>query len=1617
MSISWSHPIATSTSATSRRILPFNTPKPGGGDNKIDEIVENDKATDHFTQTTSINAVTTEFLSNPTKSKHEDVTLLTMNMYDMDEETDNRDEATDPILENPDPDFDRDNPINGIQEEDTPIEYATDEAEDVPIDNDALIDPNAMRAQIDTGAKVSVTNLKYALHGYKEYGENKKSPICLTGAIDSNLKINPEGYGYIRIPSENKRGFIDVKTYYSPRLTSTLMSENCILRASVPKGEFRKYNSQTIRKDFGDDESKMSGIMTITNYHRQVKPKNVKIKGVLLGGQCFTHPIIVPNLQKDHPKANRYNSSGYALKVNASYKRMVEESTKREIQLYKANKYVELAEELSTLPRNVRKYTQDIMKIIDVSVPVHAIRSRTEKMLWHQRLGHPCDEYLYNAHKFIKGIPKFERETSVLDQCPTCIQAKQSKEPKGKNSTRKATKPYEGLSIDFSFSGTRSKDDNRRKDFEGMNGETCYVMITDHFTGMKHGDTRLSKAPPTQWIRKFLSVHSPKLNGKYVHMDQGGELFHSPEIKNVFSEFGYEILPTGADNSRQNGPVERAHRTIGNGIRSLLQGAGIDMRFWPYAFYHMIRISNAIPERNRTQSPLEMSTGTKEDFTHLRTFGCRVWVRPAQGRTAKYIPNSRKGIFLGYVPHTTRNIIWYDTENHRVKIASHARFDEGMNDLPVTQIPPNVQQLQRSDDNERTPLDPQDIKADNLGFHITPFPVVITKTIKSKLGENPGISVNEDTLSKRAYISKIHDKSPLSKIFSTLKAARHKLQGAYILSINGDLVYTAEDVNRKLQQLRDQGVTEISIDLAPTPKLNAKQQGKAQNEFGLFHPNTKPDNEKNTTNDIGIMERSPKDKNQLEKDVEKFVSKRIAKEFEAGTFFGTITEKWDDSGTKRWNVKFDDDDCEDMTKKEIKKGIKLYERHKHDDPVWRDKNRSATIKKIMANITREPYTDNDTNVVDDLNGSIPSIDIQSLRAIAKIRGAMLKGKLDNEWIAEGDKYNEQNLPVEFIETVINAIQSQATTPEEQALGYFTRKKLKRLDTWPKWLAGEKKQLNQFEALGMYGKPILIPDKANSIVLRPHWQYNIKRDGTRRSRLCCNGSKKAAPLLHSIALTYSSCVEHPIQRLFLAIAASLNLKIYGGDAKDAYGHSPGPEIPTFMSIDDAYAEWYEEKYGEKIDRRKVLPVRKALQGHPESGRLWERHITGILEKMGFRSTTHDKTIYRLEYLHKDTETYETIYMLRQVDDFAMACKDETTAKKLYEEIGLALQTEQETEPPFAYLGLVKDFNGVDISQTNEYIEISSSNYIDRVMRSHGWETEPRSKGAPTSPMNKDALEQIFRQEGHKEGTREHAELEHKAGFAYRTLLGELMFCYVSCRCDIGYAITLLSKFSTSPSQYHYTCLKNVARYLRATKHWGIRYKRGGTRSDLPVGDFTDLPKREENLPTFPVDTAQDRLICFVDAAYGNDKTKRRSTTGYAFTYSGGAIVYRSKAQSVTALSSTEAELIAAVTAAKTARFIRAVLQELGFKQDEPTPIYEDNKPTIDIVNSKKPTQRSRHIDIRFFAIQDWMDNRDISMHHINGVINPADDLTKPLGWVLHARHARFMMGHTQYRDNA
>ena len=1345
--------------------------------------------------------------------------------------------------------------------DDISVSYTATDTLDAPSNIDAPSDidddPNAFRAQIDTGAFTTCTNNKLLLHDYTEFSASVRCPVRLCPAKKGST-ILPEGVGYMHVPAPNGRGHIAVRTFYSPHLNTTVIDERDLLRSSRTKPS--DFSGERLVK-FND-----TGSFIYHASHRLRHSQDVVIHGILRHGKCYTQPLILPELPGTHPCASPSNSVAATLAADPDFASACERATLQAIYAYQEEEYATLRDSLKTTPQMY--HGLPFHEYIAKYTPINTIKADTERLLWHQRLGHPSDYYLFHAHKHVKGVPRFAHMHAVLDKCPTCIQAKQTKEPAGPSSTRSAAVPYQGLSIDFSFSGTTSKDTEREFEYLGLNGETSWILIADHFSRRLHGDTRVSKATPLSWLRHFLENHAPRVPNKYVYLDQGGELYHNPEVRKLFKEFRYDVRPTGADASNQNGPVERAHLTVANAIRAMLHGANLDAKFWPYAFHHYIRIKNAIPSKDQTKSPLTLATGKTDDFTGFRTFGCRVWVRPPGRPRAKFRMRSRKGLFLGFLPNTTKNIIWYDPETSRIKLAKHARFDEGMNDLPFDEIPPNVQHLMRSKQGDTIPPEPRASSVDKFEFTTNPFAHTLSRKLTvSGRDSTFGLDLEDDILYNRAYVHEIQDRSSASRLFSSTKATRNKIRGAYIVSIDGERVFTKSDALRILKRLHDEQATEFDIEFAPEKRLDASQLRKALIEHDIFQPALVPDPD---------------------------------------------------------------------------------EAH------------------------------------------VASITLEDIRAIASIRHPTTD-------------FYDPSVSLEEITAHIHAIQSSSLTPEEEALGTFTRRKLKKLSTWSKWQAGEWKQLDHFHNLGMYGAPVKRPPGAT--VLRPHWQYRVKGDGTRRSRNCCDGSPRAAPVLHGLASTYSSCVEQPVQRLFMALSAHLGYPVYGGDATDAYAHSPPPATPTFVSIDDAYAEWYEHRFHVKLDRSLVLPVLHALQGHPESGKLWEDHINSVLlsPELNFRCTTHDRTIYTA--VHDGVK----VLLLRQVDDFSLACPDEALARRLYGIIGAKLQLPGETSPPFVYLGLRTEYNGVDIRQTRDSISVSCETYIARVLRTHGWDSPELRPTSRLAPLPSDSTESLYKDVGPSEGTVEHAALAAAQGFSYRTLLGELLYAYVTCRPDIGYAITTLSKFSIAPAPLHFSLLKGVAKYLRRTINWGITYRKSVPTPDLPASP--DIPlAAADDLPDFPRPSSPLQLLGFVDAAHANDLRSRRSTTGYAFTLCGGAVSYRTKTQSITATSSTEAEFLAAVLAAKHAKYLRAILRELGFPQLDPTPIFEDNMSAIKMINSRVPTERSRHIDIQHFAIQDWKDAGDIVMRHIPGIINPSDDLTKPLGWVLHSRHARRIMGH-------
>ena len=180
---------------------------------------------------------------------------------------------------------------------------------------------------------------------------------------------------------------------------------------------------------------------------------------------------------------------------------------------------------------------------------------------------------------------------------------------------------------------------------------------------------------------------------------------------------------------------------------------------------------------------------------------------------------------------------------------------------------------------------------------------------------------------------------------------------------------------------------------------------------------------------------------------------------------------------------------------------------------------------------------------------------------------------------------------------------------------LTRSQLKRRDDYQTWRKAEWTQHNKYKTQQMFGDPVRRPSGA--IVLPFVWAYSIKIDSISgeliyKARGTCNGGKRYGKAV-TMAETYATCVAQPAWcRLYWAITASKGLISIGADAGNAFAEAPPPVEPFYMAIDDQFNEWWVECLGNApIPPGYVLPVQHALQGHPESPRLWETHIHTIL----------------------------------------------------------------------------------------------------------------------------------------------------------------------------------------------------------------------------------------------------------------------------------------------------------------------------------------------------------------------------------------------------------------------
>ena len=570
-------------------------------------------------------------------------------------------------------------------------------------------------------------------------------------------------------------------------------------------------------------------------------------------------------------------------------------------------------------------------------------------------------------------------------------------------------------------------------------------------------------------------------------------------------------------------------------------------------------------------------------------------------------------------------------------------------------------------------------------------------------------------------------------------------------------------------------------------------------------------------------------------------------------------------------------------------------------------------------------------------------------------------------------------------------ESKLTHPKvDIPTGKLNRRKLLQLSDPVVWKGAEQKQLESHHRLKALLKPCRLPRNAN--LMNFQWAYKLKSDGTPKARCALDGSPRQISRRNlQINKTYSACVDQVANRIFWSISSSLNNIICGIDIVNGYAHAPPPDIPTYLVIDDQYADWYFNKFNEEIDRDLVIPVGKALQGHPEAGASFSKMVNSTLKDMGFTTTVHEPCIYR-----RQMDGVETI-LLRQVDDIAISGPSTADCQHVIDTLNDTFD--------LTVRGILKDttFNGTDVKQTSKAIKLSCGTYIRKLVKGHEWFKDfnlPTRKVPITNKMASD----LITADTCEEKTKESRALEKRFGFKYRQAVGELIYALVVVRADIALAVTTVAQYSTKPGEQHFEAVRTLLAYLLSTPDQGLIFWRTNIRKDLPqTNEEIIKPDYEAEKDPFPqIFSSPYSVTGFVDASHAS-ATRMRSVTGFLFLLGSHLIAYKTKVQAVTSISSTEAELVAACFAGKMALYLRSVLLQLGFPQPKPTLIFEDNAATIAIVNEGRPSPRTRHVKIQTFAVQSWSMEKLILLKKIHGTANPSDGGTKALDFVKFTRH--------------
>ncbi|CAI7847061.1 unnamed protein product [Closterium sp. NIES-53] len=204
--------------------------------------------------------------------------------------------------------------------------------------------------------------------------------------------------------------------------------------------------------------------------------------------------------------------------------------------------------------------------------------------------------------------------------------------------------------------------------------------------------------------------------------------------------------------------------------------------------------------------------------------------------------------------------------------------------------------------------------------------------------------------------------------------------------------------------------------------------------------------------------------------------------------------------------------------------------------------------------------------------------------------------------------------------------------------------------------------------------------------------------------------------------------------------------------------------------------------------------------------------------------------------------------------------------------------------------------------------------------------------------------------------------------YQQQLGCLLFASVTCRPDLSYIASQLAQYSRKPTAENLLYLQRALQFFISTPNVGLYYS--------------------------TIQTVSFNLIGYVDADHTADRGNRRFRTGFLFRLEpSGLISWNSQKQELVALSSAEAEFIAATAAVREGLYLQELLQEAKIPASVNFRLHYDNQSAIRIANKPGFVIRTKHITLRYFFVKDEVDEGKVGLTYCPTGDMAADFLTK------------------------